>query len=250
MVQNRCFSPRYPARKNSTGRSCSLKITHENRRRASWHPDRALRFIVLSHALLKRHEGPFLFLLLSASFGVDATDCLTCWDITRKVARQLKCDRSATPNNLLRFSMLAHASDPIEPFAYSGCCNKDRVHLWASDNASGPHRAFSQLKTRRSVAWLASLHRAVFCLRLVFEQYGASGAAPPLSIFTELLGDSIYLTAPDVKPRIRKRWKIKARTTGGMLAKTPAAAIRKYSRPSFVLNSPINTGSVLASTFV
>ena len=56
----------------------------------------------------------------------------------------------------------------------------------------------------------------------------------------------IHLTAPAVRPRMINRWKIRARITGGRLANTPAAAIRRYSSPNFVLNSPISTGRVLA----
>ena len=59
-----------------------------------------------------------------------------------------------------------------------------------------------------------------------------------------------YFMAPAVNPRMMKRWKASASKTGGKLASTPAAAIRKYSRPSLVLNSPISTGSVFASTLV
>ena len=43
-----------------------------------------------------------------------------------------------------------------------------------------------------------------------------------------------------------KRWNAGASSTGGKLASTPAAAMRSYSRPSLVLNSPIATGTVLA----
>jgi hypothetical protein len=38
--------------------------------------------------------------------------------------------------------------------------------------------------------------------------------------------------------------------TSSTLASTPAAAMRRYFRPSLVLNSPINTNSVLASAVV
>jgi hypothetical protein len=41
-----------------------------------------------------------------------------------------------------------------------------------------------------------------------------------------------------------------AKSTGGKLARTPAEAIRKYSNPNLVLNSPIKTGRVFALIFV